>query len=88
MDISPLPWGLTSSDSTMAWKKANPDTAARFSAALPQHPPAEPQKMFGYPACFVNGNFFVGMHAGDTVVIRLHGWLGEGLPATLRRQGL
>lgn len=46
----------------MAWKKANPEMITRFEAALPDHPDAEPRKMFGYPACFVKGNMYMGLH--------------------------
>lgn len=44
----------------------------RFNSALPKQPEAQPRKMFGYPCCFVNGNFFVGMHE-DNFVVRLPG---------------
>lgn len=64
----------------MAWKKASPQMQSRFAAALPDHPDAEPRKMFGYPACFVKGNFFVGMHEEDRVVVRLPGGLREKFP--------
>lgn len=56
----------------MAWKKTSPELAERFTRALPKHPDAEPRKMFGYPCCFVKGNFFVGMHE-DNFVVRLPG---------------
>lgn len=64
----------------MAWKKASPQMQSRFTAALPDHPDAEPRKMFGYPACFVKGNFFVGMHEEEQVVVRLPGGLREKFP--------
>jgi len=64
----------------MAWKKADPEMMSRFTEALPEHPDAEPRKMFGYPACFVKGNFFVGMHEGDRVVVRLPGGIREKFP--------
>lgn len=64
----------------MAWKKASPETVSRFEAALPDHPDAEPRQMFGYPACFVKGNFFAGMHEEERVVVRLPGGLKEKLP--------
>jgi TfoX/Sxy family transcriptional regulator of competence genes len=54
------------------WEKASPELIDRFHAALPDHPAAERRKMFGYPACFVNGNFFTGLHQQD-VVVRLPG---------------
>jgi hypothetical protein len=52
------------------WKKADPALVDRFHAALPDHPAAERRKMFGYPACFVNGHYVTGLHE-DTLVIRL-----------------
>jgi TfoX/Sxy family transcriptional regulator of competence genes len=63
----------------MAWKKPLPELVKRFSDALPRHPDAEPKKMFGYPACFVKGNFFAGLHE-ENFVIRLPGPLKERFP--------
>lgn len=60
----------------MAWKKSSPDLIERFVAALPKHKDAQSKKMFGYPACFVNGNFFVGLHE-ENVVLRLPGALKD-----------
>jgi hypothetical protein len=71
----------------MPWKKANADTAARFDSALPDDPVAERKKMFGYPACFVNGHFFTGMHEEHTVVIRLPDGLVAKLPELARAAG-
>lgn len=56
----------------MAWKKPDLAHVERFSRALPAHAEIQPKKMFGYPACFVNGNFFAGLHE-DNVVLRLPG---------------
>ena len=64
----------------MAWKKASPQMSSRFEAALPDHPDAEPRQMFGYPACFVKGNFFVGMHEEERIVVRLPGGLQAQFP--------
>jgi hypothetical protein len=69
----------TKSRTMPEWKKPDPQMAERFNAALPVHPEAQPRKMFGYPACFVNGNFFVGMH-NDNVVVRLPGGLKGKFP--------
>lgn len=55
-----------------SWKKSDPALVDRFHAALPDHPAAERRKMFGYPACFVNGNYFSGLYQ-DEVVVRLPG---------------
>jgi TfoX/Sxy family transcriptional regulator of competence genes len=56
----------------MEWKKSSPEMAEKFAAALPSHPDIERRRMFGYAACFVKGNFFVGMHE-DNMVVRLPG---------------
>lgn len=56
----------------MAWKKSAPELVQRFNLALPKHVEAQARKMFGYPCCFVKGNFFVGMHE-DNMVVRLPG---------------
>ena len=55
-----------------SWTKPDPTLVERFYAALPDHPAAERRKMFGYPACFVNGNYFAGLHE-QRVVIKLPG---------------
>lgn len=52
------------------WRKPPADLVERFNAALPVHPEAKPRKMFGYPACFVNGHFFVGLH-NENAIVRL-----------------
>ena len=75
----------TKSRTMPEWKKPDPKMAERFNAALPAHPQAQPKKMFGYPACFVNGNFFVGMH-NDNVVVRLPGDLKSKFPELARAE--
>ena len=50
------------------WEKAPEALTARFTALLPRHPDAQPRKMFGYAACFVKGNFFIGLHESNVVV--------------------
>lgn len=62
-----------------AWRKPALELVERFNAALPVHPAAQPKKMFGYPACFVNGHFFVGMH-NDDFIVRLPADLKGRLP--------
>lgn len=52
----------------MAWRKAPPELIAAFDAALPDDPRVERRKMFGYPAAFVNGNLFAGLHQEDVIV--------------------
>lgn len=57
-------------DTMGRWKKSPPELIARFEAALPRDPNVEPKKMFGYPAAFVSGGFFTGLHE-HRVVLRL-----------------
>lgn len=54
----------------MAFRKSSPEMVERFGAALPSHPDVVPRQMFGYPAAFVNGNFFTGLFEED-VLLRL-----------------
>lgn len=49
------------------WRKSPPDLIAAFGAAFPG-PPAERRQMFGYPAGFVNGNMFTGLHQENWMV--------------------
>lgn len=62
-----------------SWTKSDPALVERFDAALPDHPALERRKMFGYPATFVNGNYFAGLHE-QRVVIRLPGDIRDRLP--------
>jgi len=52
----------------MAWRKSSPELVRAFDAALPPRDGVERRKMFGYPAAFVNGNMFAGLHQDDVVV--------------------
>jgi len=61
------------------WTKPDPAMVDRFHAALPDQPAAVRRKMFGYPACFVNGHYFAGLHE-DRVVIRLPGGIRDRFP--------
>ncbi len=70
----------------MAWKKSSPELIERFKGALPKHPDAQPRQMFGYPCCFVKGNFFVGMHE-DNMVVRLPGDLKSKFAALKTAKG-
>ena len=54
----------------MKFRKADPADVARFGAALPAHPALQRRTMFGYPAAFVNGNYFAGLYE-DRFVVRL-----------------
>jgi TfoX/Sxy family transcriptional regulator of competence genes len=63
----------------MRFKKSSPEVVGRFEEALPRSALVEPKKMFGYPASFVNGNFFVGLYE-DNFVLRLPEQLRQKLP--------
>ena len=54
----------------MAWRKSPPALIALFTAALPADPRIEPRKMFGYPAAFLNGHLFTGLHQ-ESFILRL-----------------
>jgi TfoX/Sxy family transcriptional regulator of competence genes len=43
------------------WEKSSPELVAFFEMLAPQEPGIVYKKMFGYPACFVHGNLFVGL---------------------------
>lgn len=53
-----------------AWKKAPQELVDLFTEALKSVPEAQPRKMFGYPAAFVNGQMFTGIFA-DRMFLRL-----------------
>jgi TfoX/Sxy family transcriptional regulator of competence genes len=53
----------------MEWKKA-PAELVEFIMEKMKDKKCDYRKMFGYPAFFVNGNMFVGVH-GDTLFLRL-----------------
>ena len=53
----------------MEWKKA-PEELVQFLAEKMKDVNCEHRKMFGYPAYFVNGNMFAGIH-GETLFLRL-----------------
>lgn len=48
--------------------KPSPGLIAEFKAVVPQLRGAEPRKMFGYDAAFVNGNMAVGLWQNTCVV--------------------
>ena len=53
----------------MEWEKA-PEELVQFLAEKMKNVKCEYRKMFGYPAYFVNGNMFAGIHGG-TLFLRL-----------------
>lgn len=56
--------------SPMSFRKSPPELVAAFERAFPADPRAERRAMFGYPAGFVNGNMFAGLHQ-ESFVVRL-----------------
>ena len=44
-----------------AWGKSPQQLVDAFAAAVADLPGAEPRKMFGFPAAFVDGNLFTGL---------------------------
>src|SRR5262245_38741897 len=54
----------------MAWRKSPPELIETFHAALPPDPKAERRQMCGYPASFVNGNMWTGLHQ-ENMILRL-----------------
>jgi TfoX/Sxy family transcriptional regulator of competence genes len=54
----------------MDWKKAPESLVALFDEVAPSEAPVERRKMFGYPAAFVHGNLFAGLHQ-DRLMLRL-----------------
>ena len=53
----------------MEWKKA-PNELVEFIADKMKKVNCDYKKMFGYPAYFINGNMFAGVH-GDKLFLRL-----------------
>jgi TfoX/Sxy family transcriptional regulator of competence genes len=51
---------------TKKWRPASERWVAAFAAASKGL--GEPRKMFGYPAAFVNGNMFAGLHEAGLVM--------------------
>ena len=54
----------------MAWKKSPPELVSTFERIVPAERRIERRQMFGYPAAFVNGNMFAGLHE-ERLVLRL-----------------
>lgn len=52
------------------WRKAPPALIETFLKAIPNDPRIEHRQMFGYPAAFINGNLFAGLHQ-ETFMLRL-----------------
>ena len=56
----------------MSWRKSPPALVDLFDRVLPQDHRIERRKMFGYPAAFVNGQLFAGLHQ-ESFILRLPG---------------
>jgi len=54
----------------MAWRKSPPALLELFERAVPRSRGVERRKMFGYPAAFLNGHLFAGLHQED-IILRL-----------------
>lgn len=52
----------------MALRRSPQSLVDAFDAALPRDELIERRKMFGFPAAFVNGNLFCGLHQDDVIV--------------------
>jgi TfoX/Sxy family transcriptional regulator of competence genes len=52
----------------MAWRKSPPELIAIFESVIPHKAGVVAKPMFGYPACFVNGHMFMGLHQDDFIV--------------------
>src|SRR5438128_536165 len=52
----------------MAWKKSPPELVSAFDRLVPAARGVERRKMFGYPAAFVGGNMFAGLHESRFVL--------------------
>lgn len=53
----------------MKWRKPSEELIKLFEEIIPG-PPATAKKMFGFPAAFVNGNMFMGLHQ-ENMILRL-----------------
>lgn len=53
----------------MRWKPASPELSELLDVAMGSFP-CQKKKMFGYPAYFLNGNMFTGIHQ-DSIILRL-----------------
>jgi TfoX/Sxy family transcriptional regulator of competence genes len=55
-------------EAPMAWTKSPPELIERFRMVAPGGPLAVEKQMFGYPAAFVNGHMFLGLHQSDLIL--------------------
>src|SRR5215472_3204015 len=54
----------------MKWRKSPEALVQQFETIVPPDPQVERRKMFGYPAAFVGGNMFMGLHQ-ESLILRL-----------------
>jgi TfoX/Sxy family transcriptional regulator of competence genes len=54
----------------LKWKPAPEGLVRVFQEAIEAIPDAQPRKMFGYPAAFIDGHLFAGLHQ-ETMILRL-----------------
>jgi TfoX/Sxy family transcriptional regulator of competence genes len=54
----------------MKWRTSPEALVQKFSEIVPQDRRVERRKMFGYPAAFVAGHLFMGLHQ-ETLILRL-----------------
>jgi TfoX/Sxy family transcriptional regulator of competence genes len=54
----------------MAWKKPSAALVSKFETVCPTATNVEKRLMFGFPAAFVNGHMFAGLHE-EKLVLRL-----------------
>jgi len=54
----------------MKWRKAPEELVEKFSDVVPRGPRVVRRQMFGYPAAFVGGNLFMGLHQ-EAMILRL-----------------
>ena len=52
------------------WQPAPDELVRLFESTLQSVPEAQPRKVFGYPAAFINGQMFAGLHQ-DNMILRL-----------------
>jgi TfoX/Sxy family transcriptional regulator of competence genes len=52
------------------WRKSSPELIAIFESLAPGDPAVQERKMFGWPARFINGNMFAGLHE-ESMILRL-----------------
>ena len=51
----------------MKWRKSPKELVKTFESVMPGAPAAM-RKMFGFPAGFIHGNMFMGLHQGDMIL--------------------